>query len=228
MIEFLEGQANLNMLLKSVLADLKEPIYIGGCKAFGLISKLLLGPLWRILENNDVHMLDMGLFMKEILENLDSSIENLEVVMSGEIHFSRKKEWIVKKDHIYNYLVAPNSEVDTETETSFRVILPAISTLLKDHFSMLMSGTFSETDRTITNSVVKHNKFAERVFAYTDQLLKFKPNISHIAQEAYIMFCLNGTAEWLAKKTPEEREICIWLFSIISKTSYLHFKFITN
>ena len=93
---------------------------------------------------------------------------------------------------------------------------------------MLMSGTFSETDRTITNSVVKHNKFAERVFAYTDQLLKFKPNISHIAQEAYIMFCLNGTAEWLAKKTPEEREICIWLFSIISKTSYLHFKFITN
>lgn len=35
-----------NRLLQSVLADLNEPIYISGCRAFGLIDKIVTGPLW--------------------------------------------------------------------------------------------------------------------------------------------------------------------------------------
>ena len=64
------------------------------------------------------------------------------------------------------------------------------------------------TEETVemTSSVVKHNKFAERVFAYTDHLLKTKPAMNHLSQEAYIMFCLNKTSEWLGKMSEEEKK----------------------
>ena len=58
--------------------------------------------------------------------------------------------------------------------------------------------------RSETCSVTKHNKFAERVFAYTDYLLRTKPNIKHLAQEAYVMFSLNRTVEWLETKSVED------------------------
>ncbi len=50
----------------------------------------------------------------------------------------------------------------------------------------------------------KHNKFSERVFAYTDMLLKTQPNVTTISMEATVMFCLNRTMAWLNKKSDEE------------------------
>ena len=62
MVNFIEtvhgGQAN--HLLQSVLADLKEPTYLSGCRALGLIDKLVSGPLWRKLQESDISVLKMG------------------------------------------------------------------------------------------------------------------------------------------------------------------------
>ena len=38
-----------NNLLKAVSLDIKEKLYMNGTKALALISKLITGPLWRIL-----------------------------------------------------------------------------------------------------------------------------------------------------------------------------------
>ena len=43
-----------------------------------------------------------------------------------------------------------------------------------------------------TDSVEKHNVFPERMFGFLDHILKYKPNISTLAAEAYVMF---GTFE---------------------------------
>ena len=41
-----------NKLLQSVLSDIKNPLYVQGCRALGIISKCVTAPLWRILESN--------------------------------------------------------------------------------------------------------------------------------------------------------------------------------
>ncbi|MES9902781.1 MAG: hypothetical protein ABW168_08870, partial [Sedimenticola sp.] len=46
MKDFLTKTGSMNGLLSSVLKDLQEPYFIGGCKALGLISKLITTPLW--------------------------------------------------------------------------------------------------------------------------------------------------------------------------------------
>ena len=125
------------------------------------------------------------------------------------IECSTKLDWVLKKDSVYDSLVSPNEEIDSEVETVLQVVLPAVAVVLKDHYSDLINTEFSDKDKEETNSTIKHNKFAERVFAYTDFLLRTKPNIQHLSMEAYIMFGLNRTGEWLMKKTDEERKSLI-------------------
>ena len=51
-LNFFQTQDTANRLFRSVEADLCVPELIAGCKALGLIDKLVTGPLWRILEDS--------------------------------------------------------------------------------------------------------------------------------------------------------------------------------
>ena len=42
-----------NKLLRAVLADVQVQEFIAGCKALGLIYKIITGPLWRVIESKD-------------------------------------------------------------------------------------------------------------------------------------------------------------------------------
>lgn len=88
-----------------------------------------------------------------------------------------------------------------------RIIVPTVSKLLKEHFiEFLEGGKFAPENNVScsaklhTTSVQMHNKFDEHVFAHTDRLLRFKPNISHLGTEAYLMFCPNKRDVWLSSK----------------------------
>ena len=50
----------LNLLLQSVLADLKVPQYMAGGTALGIIDKLITGPLWRHLQLPSTSVLTMS------------------------------------------------------------------------------------------------------------------------------------------------------------------------
>jgi len=45
-----------NQLLRAVLADVKVLEYIAECKALGLVNKIVTGPLWRVLESQDISL----------------------------------------------------------------------------------------------------------------------------------------------------------------------------
>ena len=48
MMDYLKcSHGQLNRLLQAVLSDLSSPKYIAGCKALGIIDKVITGPLWR-------------------------------------------------------------------------------------------------------------------------------------------------------------------------------------
>ena len=51
MIKFIESvhSSEANFLLQAVLSDLKDPSNIVGCRALGLIDKVVTGPFWRKL-----------------------------------------------------------------------------------------------------------------------------------------------------------------------------------
>ena len=61
-----------------------------------------------------------------------------------------------------------------------------------------------EAKRLCTKAVPK-NKFSDTLFGYVDRILREKPNVSVIAQEAYVMFCLNKTLQWLEGKEEKEK-----------------------
>ena len=46
-----EMHPSRNQLLQAVLRDLKTPHHLIGCRALGLVSKCITGPLWRLLES---------------------------------------------------------------------------------------------------------------------------------------------------------------------------------
>jgi len=60
-----------NKLLKAVLADIKVPEFLAGCKALGLINKVVTGPLWRVIESKDVSILDMNTHYRRLLDCLN-------------------------------------------------------------------------------------------------------------------------------------------------------------
>ena len=49
-----------NQLLKAVSADLAVPEHLAGCKALGIINKVITGPLWRVLEDKEITILDLN------------------------------------------------------------------------------------------------------------------------------------------------------------------------
>jgi hypothetical protein len=50
----------LNALLRFVLNDFHVAKHIAGCKALGIIDKLITGPFWRLLESATMSILDIS------------------------------------------------------------------------------------------------------------------------------------------------------------------------
>ena len=207
-ISFLTGRAN-NRLLKSVLHDLKTPEFMGGCKALGLLSKFITTTLWRLIEDQTIHILDMSSNYQSLYNCLRTAAENPRQFMEGSI-LPFGPDTPVKRDQFLDALMVPFDN-DCVTETMLQIILPGLTKLSEklygDHLpGGIYNGVSKESHMyKITGSVPKHNKFAESVFGYIDGSMKCKPNISVISCEAYVMFSKNNTLQWLEGKTDKEQ-----------------------
>ena len=74
MIQFIDEihGTQANRLLQCVKADLKNPSYIVGCRALGLIDKIVTGPIWRKLKESSLSILDMGQMYCDMKESFDA------------------------------------------------------------------------------------------------------------------------------------------------------------
>ncbi len=192
-----------------VLYDLEQDFFLAGCKALGLICKLVTTPLWRLIEKKNVHVFDLNSRYLALVKFLKDACLDIPKFMAGDM--TPFADIQVKKDFYYDELVK-NSEHDADTEAILNVCLPAMTVLLEERFADQLPGGIYDNPspelRKATTSVPLHNKFSETVFARTDFLLKNKPNVSMLALESYIMFSFNHTTEWLSKKDPvKQKEI---------------------
>ena len=182
-----------------VLHDLEIPFFIAGTKALGLISKFITTPLWNIIERKDISVLQANEYYSSLIEYIERVSQEPSILMKGsETPFDDETK--IKKDAIYDSLLSVTDH-DLDVEVILRNILPAISKLLEVQFKDHLKGGIYENPTpglmTVTKSAPKHNKFSESVFAYLDGLLRSKPHISTISAEAYVMFSLNKTSQWL-------------------------------
>lgn len=196
-----------NNLLKAVLADISVSEFLAGCKALGLINKIITGPLWRVIESKEISILNMNGRYSSLLECLEKWSEDATEVVAGEAVLYDDFE--PTRDAIFNALSSP-SELDSTVQEILQVVFSSltvlVSRLLEDH---LPGGKLdSPTEELVaeTKSVPNSNTISERDFAKLDRLLREKPNASTLSLEGLILFSNNKTASWLQQKSLEERE----------------------
>ena len=188
-----------------VLHDLSVPFFLAGCKALGLICKLITGPLWNLIEDPNIHILDMNERYLQLVTFLSDA--DTQLFMDGQAR--PFPDVLVKEDAMYLALIEP-SEFDADCDIFLKSLLPAMAKLSKKlYHDHLPGGRYEgapEEIRRMSQGTAKHNKYCETVFAMYDQLLRTRPHISTIAAEASVMFTLNKTAEWLNAKNEEEEK----------------------
>ena len=192
-----------NLLLKCVLHDLTTPEFKAGLKALGLISKFVTTPLWGLIENQQMHVFEMA----------SQAALNPQHFLAGKLlPFGNTTP--IKRDAILECLLAPSPE-DDKVQTILGVMLPAFTKLCEHLYrDFLPGGQYESVDNeskmyAMARCVPKHNKFSETIFGYLDGLMMRKPNIGLLAAEAYVMFCKNKTAAWLAHKPTAEVRVLL-------------------
>jgi len=210
MVRFIESVHGMqaNQLLQSVLRDLKKPNLIAGCRALGLIDKIVTGPLWRKLVSKSMSVLSMGATYCEIKEQFDLWSEDASSLIDGSAICMADID--IHKDMVWEALIQSDSS-DAATIEVLQLLFQAFSVttqrLLVDH---LPGGTHHDvTDKEIiaeSASVPTTNTSPEWDFAILDRYLREKPNANLVALEALILFSHNKTSSWLDKLSCEERK----------------------
>lgn len=204
-LKFLQAENLQNRLARAVKADLSVDMYMVGCRVLGLVSKLITSPLWNLIENKDINILDMNDKYLQLVTWLDDVAQDPSSFLQG--HSALVPDAELNKDAVFNTLIAENAENDHMCEIIIQILLPALVKccrhILRDH---LPGGIHTQpvADKARVAGTPKHNKLCETVFGYTDMLLRTRPHIQSLAAEAYVAFAFNKTGEWLAKKDEGE------------------------
>ncbi|XP_041369510.1 uncharacterized protein LOC121383504, partial [Gigantopelta aegis] len=103
-----------NGLLQQIVLGLKNYTFVAGCRAFGLSSKQITSPLWRLIEGK-IHILKMN---KQYLD-LCKCLENLQIVTYTERFVAGDNtpfDTVVENDDIVHKELVKSGSSDSLTE----------------------------------------------------------------------------------------------------------------
>lgn len=126
MIQFIDEVHGVqaNLLLQSVRADLNNPRYIVGCRALGLIDKIVTGPLWRKLQESSLSILDMGSVYCEMKTSFDSWGKDASSVVAGVAVL--RSAGSLHEDEVWNILTKSHDN-DMQTQELLQILFNAFS-----------------------------------------------------------------------------------------------------
>ncbi|KAK3107360.1 hypothetical protein FSP39_012735 [Pinctada imbricata] len=199
-----------NDLLKAVMLDSVEPLFLAGAKLLGLISKFITAPLWRLIESPG-HILDMNLNYQTLYSFLDRAAVQQDVAsnfLSGEASpFTMQSD---ENDKILTALTTGSESLNPICLPLLQNVFAALKDLLKRMIpEHLPGGKYWDPSPDIREkaaSARKHNKSPEFIFGQLDHLTSFRPNASVLANEAYLLYAYNKTSEWLRSLPIKERD----------------------
>ena len=191
-----------------MFADLSDPLCISGCRALGLIDKLVTGPLWRRLSDSSTSVLEMGSVYCEMKSKFDSWAEDADSVIRGIATLEDNSSLCA--DEVREALLETNATNETTLDLLkliFGAFAETTQRLLLDHLPGGKYHSVEDNDAVEElSSVPTTNVSPERDFAVLDRLMREKPNASNIALESMILYSRNKTASWLQQKEPEKRQ----------------------
>ena len=223
LLHFFDVVKEDNKLLKAVHSDLQIQSYLFGCRALGLISKFVTGPLWRLPEFG-IHILDFNKHYQKMCSLFFYlSGHASEFMLDNAIFFENIE---ISKDDIYNSLLLLSDIPDEPTKHCLEIIFGNLCIvtrrMLNDHLKDGKCANPCEQLYKETVSVSTNNSIAERNFGMLDRFIREKPNASMIIYEAIIMNRSNKISEWRKNLSPEKRSLMMkWAIESASSTNFL-------
>ena len=194
-----------NKLLDAVYWDLEVVAYRAGCRALGLIEKLITGPLWKILATEN-HILNMSKHYQKLTKFFKECSEDCSRFLRGESFCDPS---FINRDETFVKLMEPCSqEIELMTKQCLEIIFGGFEIvterMLFDHTEKGKYGKENLQLREETQSVATTNVDPERDFGMLDRLMKLKPKALDLAYEGNIMYVRNKTSEWRDKLSEEK------------------------
>ena len=202
MTKFIESShgKQANRLLKAVLSDLQNPINLAGCRALGLVDKVLTGPVWRKLMESHISILQMSSVYTRMQKKIDDWSQDSCGILQGSDFLEDCPD--IHEDEVRAVLIQPNEATDVMTLELLQLMFGAFSktmqSLLLDHLPGGIYNESSDLERTTlieeTASVPTTNVAPERDFAVLDRMIREKPNARLVALEAFILYSHNKSS----------------------------------
>ncbi|VDI15710.1 Hypothetical predicted protein [Mytilus galloprovincialis] len=164
-----------NSLITSVYHYVDNPVYLAGCRAFGIVDKILTGPIWRIIESTS-HILDLNKVwfdFKKILEKY--SVDATELV-EGKVLYP---EYTVQDKVFESLFLIDNEELNILTTEALQIVLLNFCIIIERQlFDNLPGGILNEETEGVngkelrdeSTTVKPTNIVSERDFANLDRL----------------------------------------------------------
>ncbi|CAB1339661.1 unnamed protein product [Coregonus sp. 'balchen'] len=184
LVEFTSTYGAESSLLAAVVADLEVQQFKAGCRALGLVSKLIIDPLWRALTLKG-NLLEMEERYQTLVTKLKEWQEDGRDLVEGNACLFDDIE--VPKNLVFDRLTM---WTDTDFfELTVQIVELILASFLKVCCMML------PVDLELLS--MKNDRFRKDL-AILDQLQKAKPNAVSIAIEGMDMCKKNHTWEWLS------------------------------
>lgn len=192
-----------NKLVDAVAADLAKPHLLSGCRALGIIGKLLTGPLWRFLVSSEPFTSVFKVY-DEVTSQMAAWAEDASDLMDGSGRpFSGAD--VHTATPVFQALFTP-SDADASTKQALELLCATFhSYMVRAWAPYLPGGHLATVSSASTANLPKTNILSEHDFAQLDRFLREKPNSTTLAVESMIMLANNHTMGWLSTKTEQER-----------------------
>ena len=168
-----------NQLLRAVYSDIQVPEFLAGCRALGLVNKIVTGPLWRVLESSDISITEMNVFYQTLVSYIEEWSLDASKLLCGEAVLF--PDFPPSEDAVWHHLTTASESAST-TQEILQIIFHAFSALLTRLLSDHLPGGVHDNPcaqlQEETKSVPKTNVISERDFGQLDRLLCEKPNAS--------------------------------------------------
>ena len=206
---FLKSWPNPNNLLRAVLEDISNDLFLAECRALGIVDKIITGPLWRVIEKTK-SILEMNPVLFKLKMKLSDFCKDASPVMSGS-HVFDEFGGEVHDNEVYQKLFEQtNEEFDIMTQQALEVIFHALLIILERQCTEQLPGGkyWCPEDSIVSSSknVPTTNKASESDFAILDLLIRTKPNASIQTIQALTMWSRNKTLDWLTELNDKDRD----------------------
>jgi hypothetical protein len=207
-IDFLTSACpNNNKLLKAIITNLSNPELVSQCQALGMVDKIITGPLFRIVEQKNVHLFSVNDQWRLLANYLEQNSLDPTPLLNGQPCFTCEAATITK-DVIYQTLYS--SPIDETTKKYIKSMCNEMNIVVRRQLlDQLPGGKFhspSEDTLEATRSAPLTNKLSESDFSDLDRMVHNAPQKSTVAKSAAICFTKNKASKWLMNLPPSSRE----------------------